>query len=38
MRREGLIEVEIGQARVRVLGGVDPDALRQVLQMIGQLR
>ena len=38
MRREGLIEVEIGRARVRVLGGVDPDTLRQVLQMIGQLR
>ena len=31
----GSIEVEIGQARVRVEGAVDPEVLRQMLGLIG---
>ncbi|WP_297493839.1 IS66-like element accessory protein TnpA [Acidocella sp.] len=34
----GLIEVEIGRARVRVEGAVDPEVLRQVLGLIGPAR
>ena len=34
----GSIEVEIGRARVRVEGAVDPEVLRQVLGLIGPAR
>jgi transposase len=34
----GSIEIEIGGARVRVEGAVDPEALRQVLGLIGPAR
>jgi transposase len=34
----GVIEVEIGRARVRIEGAVDLDALRQVLSIIGSAR
>ena len=34
----GSIEIEIGRARVRVEGAVDPEALRQVLGLIGPAR
>jgi len=34
----GVIEVEIGRARVRVQGTVDLDALRQVLSIVGPAR
>lgn len=32
----GSIEIELGRARIRVQGVVDPQALRQVLTMIGR--
>jgi transposase len=34
----GSIEIEIGRARVRVEGAVDPEVLRQVLGLIGPAR
>jgi transposase len=34
----GSIEIEIGRARVRVEGAVDPEVLRQVLGLIGSAR
>lgn len=34
----GSIEIEIGRARVRVEGTVDPEALREVLGLIGPAR
>ena len=34
----GSIEIEIGRARVRVEGAVDPEVLRQVLGLIGPVR
>ena len=34
----GSIEISVGCARVRVLGAVDPEALRQVLALIGPTR
>jgi transposase len=34
----GSIEIEIGRARVRVEGTVDPEVLRQVLGLIGPAR
>ena len=34
----GSIEIEVGRTRVRVQGVVDPDALRQVLGVIGAMR
>ena len=34
----GSIEIEIGHARVRVEGAVDPEVLRQVLGLIGPAR
>jgi transposase len=34
----GSIEIEIGRARVRVEGAVDPEVLRQVLSLIGPAR
>jgi hypothetical protein len=34
----GVVEVEIGRARVRIEGAVDLDALRQVLSIIGSAR
>ena len=34
----GSIEIEIGRARVRVEGAVDPEVLRQVLGLIGLAR
>ena len=36
--RAGSIDIEIGDACVRVHGAVDPEALRQVLGLIGRLR
>jgi transposase len=36
--RAGSIDIEIGGACVRVHGAVDPEALRQVLGLIGRLR
>lgn len=37
-RAAGSIEIEIGCARVRVEGAVDPEVLRQVLGLIGPAR
>lgn len=37
-RAAGSIEIEIGHARVRVEGAVDPEILRQVLGLIGPAR
>jgi hypothetical protein len=34
----GSIEIEIGSARVRIEGAVDPGVLRQVLSLIGPAR
>lgn len=34
----GSIELEIGRARVRVEGAVDPEVLRQMLGLIGPAR
>jgi transposase len=34
----GSIEIAVGRARVRVQGAVDPEALRQVLALIGPMR
>jgi transposase len=32
----GTIHIEIGRARVRVVGAVDPDTLRMILERLGQ--
>jgi len=32
----GMIVVEVGRARIRIEGSVDPDALRVVLERVGR--
>ena len=31
-RRSGIIEIELGHARIRIEGGIDPDCVRAVLE------